>query len=138
MRGLGKRVGIFLSSYDEEDEYTLFGLSTNCAVDTQCDLIEVAGEYDCKRFVAGNKETNIRVSGLYNFNEPDAGGMDNLWLYVGDEVYFHIVDVETHVPIATGKGYISTYSINAPVDGYTTIDFSIKVNGKLFTSNKPY
>lgn len=124
-RILGKRIGVY-------EDGNLIGLSTNCALDIECDMVEVAaGDSRGKAYRAGRYSWRVSVEALLGTNQWMIESLADSLMY-GNllSIAFGMGGVDESINY-TGNAYVTSLSMNAPVDGYVSCSVTLQGCGEL-------
>lgn len=136
-RILGKKIGVFTDG-------TSVGYSTGCALHVQGDTIEIASLSSlAKSFKTGRYTFTLDVDALFDGSKKGAAMQAKLLssLTQGTELSFvmseaqlvegeQVID-ENSAMTFSGKVLVTTYDVNAPVEGYATLRVAFQGTGEL-------
>ena len=124
MRILGRNIGIYLAS--EEENPQIVGLSTSCSIDIQTEMIPVVGGSSFfTSVVPGRNSMTIQVERLISSTSP----LSLAKMQVARTRLRFVVEVEGARIV--GEAYISSQSANGPSSGYALNSITLTCTGDL-------
>lgn len=129
MRVLGRNIGIFLDLLDGRGPQVV-GLSTNCTLDLQTEMVSVAGASAFNTSVVpGRNSMTIQVERLISPNMP----LSLMQLQINRTPVDYVVEVENST--ISGRAYISSQSAAGPSVGYATNSITLTCTGDITINN---
>ena len=107
------------------------GMSTNCTLDIQTEMIAVIGASPVSSsFVPGRNSMTIQVERLINSEKP----VSLMKLQMARTPVDYVVEVENST--ISGRAYISSQSAAAPSVGYATNSITLTCTGEITINDK--
>lgn len=134
MRIKANKVNVYLSI--DGSDMVVVGLATSVAVNASREMVEVAGgDAHSRKYVPGRYGYTVQIDGLYSLGDPKTYA---LALVEGIGVRFVVKkrmevtdDTVQKNECFSGEGYVSDFSMSAPVEGYATMSMTIQGSGAL-------
>lgn len=138
MKILGKNLGLFARM--DDGVFDTFGMSTNCSISITTDVVEKAsGNALSKAFAAGRYSYTLQSDRLYDGGDMMlkllqyvVTGQPVVWrMAEGDAVGGEMVARSGGELILSGEALITSYNVNAPIEGYANVSISLQGVGSL-------